>query len=66
MAGKPPKSRNGVYLTDAQQLIHLSRAVLDDVAMPAAWRADVSERLNGLARTLMDAHRTSLVAKVGA
>lgn len=65
MAGKPPKARNGVYLADAQQLIHLSRAVAADDTMPPAWRGDVGERLNALARTLMDARRTSLVAKVG-
>lgn len=65
MAGKPPKVRNGIYLADAQQLIHLSRAVASDESMPPEWRADVGDRLNSLARTLMDAHRTCLVAKVG-
>lgn len=52
--GRPPRVRED-YLSDAQNLLHLSRAVKADEKRPAQWRSEVTEGLKELAEKLIKA-----------
>lgn len=52
--GRPPRIRED-YLSDAQQLLHLSRAVKGDEKRPAQWRNEVTQGLKDLAEKLIRA-----------
>jgi hypothetical protein len=57
-AGRTPKIRTD-YLSDAQSLIHLARAVRSDTAREKAWLDMIASRLEELAKLLIDAPHQS-------
>ncbi len=63
MAGRPPRIRNGDYSSDAQNAIHLSRAVLLDESVSLAWRQRMREALLDVASNLMNPESNSLARK---
>lgn len=53
MAGRPPRNRAGNYAADAQQLIHLARALMVDKKIATHKKESIRDKLLDIARELM-------------
>lgn len=55
-AGRPPKQRDD-FMTDAQDLLLLARAIENDKRRPAEWRDRVVTQILELQKTLLTTPR---------